>query len=825
MKNWKKLLHILLALALVLTLLPAAAVTAHAATGGQCGDGVNWTLDGGTLTISGSGNMQNYDGDEAPGWFESRESIRKIVVKSGVKTVGAYAFFACYNATEVSLPASLRYINGYAFAGCAGLTGITIPTGVQDIGVMAFLNCTGLTTVSVAAANDNFSSDGKALFNKDKTVLYAFVAQAYKSYTVPSTVKTIAMYAFANCMDIQNVTIPEGVTSIGEYAFADCMSLTKLTVPASVESIGMLAFADCPAMESFQVAAGNQHFSSDGKALFNKNKTTLIALCAACTNYHIPTTVKEIGMYAFAYNPGTSIVVVPASVNTIGELAFASCSVGIVAFMGDQPDIADNAFAGTTCTFYVPNDNTTWGALYADDFGGDLSFSSWTVPHYLSQPHDVGLPLGEQAYFAVEAAGEELAYQWQFRKAGGTWNNVTLDGADDWMLTVPVTAARNGFQYRCVITDSLGIKVYSDSATLTVKTVITTQPKAVTAAVGDTARFTVAASGVEPAYQWQFNGGTGWKNATLTGYNTATLSVPVTAARNGYQYRCVITDANGAKTTSDAGRLTVKTVIKTQPQSVTAAVGDTARFTVSASGAGLTYQWQFNGGTGWKNSTLTGAKTAAMSVPVTAARNGYRYRCVITDANGGKVTSSAAALTVETVIKTQPKAVTAAVGETARFTVSAAGAGLTYQWQFNGGTGWKNSTLTGAKTATMSVPVTAARNGYQYRCVITDANGVKTTSDAAALTVKTVIKTQPQSVTAAAGDTVKFTVSATGAGLTYRWQFNNGSGWQNSTMTGYKTAAMSVPVTAGRNGYRYRCVITDANGGKTYTAAATLTVQ
>ena len=114
-------------------------------------------------------------------------------------------------------------------------------------------------------------------------------------------------------------------------------------------------------------------------------------------------------------------------------------------------------------------------------------------------------------------------------------------------VSVLATAARNGFQYRCKVTNAAG-SVYTNVATLTVnlKPVITTQPTSKTVNEGTTAKFTVTATGAE-SYQWQYRtSSTGtWYNSTLTGAKTATVSVPATAARNGFQYRCKITNAAG----------------------------------------------------------------------------------------------------------------------------------------------------------------------------------------------------------------------------------------------------------------------------------------
>ena len=102
------------------------------------------------------------------------------------------------------------------------------------------------------------------------------------------------------------------------------------------------------------------------------------------------------------------------------------------------------------------------------------------------------------------------------------------------------------------------------------------------------------------------------------------------------------------------------------------------------------------------------------------------------------MTSGSAKLTVKTAITAQPKSVTVTAGNKANFTVEATGVGLTYQWQYQTAPGaeWKDSSASGAKTASVSVTATAARNGYLYRCVIADANGKTTTTNAVTLTVK-----------------------------------------------------------------------------------------
>ena len=85
-----------------------------------------------------------------------------------------------------------------------------------------------------------------------------------------------------------------------------------------------------------------------------------------------------------------------------------------------------------------------------------------------------------------------------------------------------------------------------------------------------------------------------------------------------------------------------------QPTDYTGAVGDTAEFNITAYGEGLTYQWQYqNVGTDfWQNSGMTGNKTNTVSIPITTARDGQKYRCVVTDISGNTATSNAATLHV-----------------------------------------------------------------------------------------------------------------------------------------------------------------------------------
>ena len=273
-----------------------------------------------------------------------------------------------------------------------------------------------------------------------------------------------------------------------------------------------------------------------------------------------------------------------------------------------------------------------------------------------------------------------------------------------------------------------------------------------------------------------------------------------------------------------------KPTITTQPASVKAYVGTTAKFTVQADGA-TGYQWYYrtsSSGT-WSKSSTTGATTATLSVKAETKRSGYQYRCKLTN-SAGYVYTSAATLTVseKPVITTQPASKTVSAGSTAKFTVKADGA-ESYQWYYRktADASWAKTSMTGATTATLSVSATTARNGYQYKCAVKNAKGT-TYSSIATMTVtdaKPTITTQPLSYTAGAGATIYFKIKASGA-ESYQWQYRTSSSdtWKTSSLTGSKSATLTVKATEARRGYQYRCKTSNA-AGTTYSKAATLTVR
>ena len=339
-----------------------------------------------------------------------------------------------------------------------------------------------------------------------------------------------------------------------------------------------------------------------------------------------------------------------------------------------RPVSADNKYyyldstwdAGSSSYYYFLRGKTAWQNSCGHDLGDEYynsSYASYPVPAadfdpsqmkpvITQQPANKSAAAGKDAKFTVTASGSNLTYQWQYRKSSsGSWSKTTATGNNTATLTVSATLAKNGYQYRCRVTSG-STTVNSKAATLTVWG-ITAQPASKSAAAGSNAKFTVTASGSNLTYQWQYRKSTSgsWSKTTATGYNTATLTVPATLTRNGYQYRCRVTSGS-TTVNSKAATLTVtaaaaKPVITTQPANKSVAAGRNAKFTVTATGSNLKYQWQYRTSSSgsWRNSPATGNTTATLTVSATASKNGYQYRCRVTSGST-TVNSKAATLTV-----------------------------------------------------------------------------------------------------------------------------------------------------------------------------------
>ncbi len=246
----------------------------------------NYINDGTELMVT-YGNTTNHNSYSGSVVIPEDVNYNNKTLK--VTSIGEFAFNGCSGLTSIMIPDYVTSIGRSAFGGCSGLISITIPSNVTSIGIYAFEGCNSLTVISVDNSNANYSSEDGVLFNKEKNTLIEYPAGKSESYTIPNSVTSIGLGAFANCTSLTSIEIPNSVTSIGGYAFYGCNGLTKINIPEGVTSIGDGAFQDCSSLTKVNIPEG---VTSIGSSAFNG--------CSGLTSVTIPESVTSIGVCAFS---------------------------------------------------------------------------------------------------------------------------------------------------------------------------------------------------------------------------------------------------------------------------------------------------------------------------------------------------------------------------------------------------------------------------------------------------------------------------------------------------------------------------------------------
>lgn len=202
-------------------------------TGGAAGDGsgVTWQLTENTddpstytLTIRGSGAMEDYLMSGHQPWRSFRDQITSVVVSPGVTSIGNLAFTRFSKLIHVDIADSVVSIGEGVFSECSSLTNITVPQSVTYIGVNAFDSCTNLSSITLSTNN----------------------------------ITSIRSHTFSGCSELSSIVIPDGVTSIQSGAFFNCTKLTSITIPGSVTSIGSNVFDGCTSLNDIRYSGTSE---------------------------------------------------------------------------------------------------------------------------------------------------------------------------------------------------------------------------------------------------------------------------------------------------------------------------------------------------------------------------------------------------------------------------------------------------------------------------------------------------------------------------------------------------------------------------------------
>ena len=477
MKHAKKLLALLLCLAMVLSVLPMSVLAAQPAEDegpipespagvasvplpeeeapealppepaepnetytGTCGDNLNWNLNTSTgiLAITGTGAMTNYansDDNRAP-WYDYRTSIKKVDFGLGVTSIGNYAFSNCTKNASVTYSSTITSIGSYAFKSNYALLSLTIPDTVTTVGNYAFQYCQNATDVYVGKSlkslgantfagcsavteyqlhpeNTNFKTIDGALYNYSTTSLYWYPPASEATY----------------------LCTPNETTVIGPNAIGHARNLVAI---------------DLPGVTALQSGA--------------------LMYCTGLTEISCPN-VKTVGVQAFDHCSSLQLMAFGPNLTNIYSNAFSNCTaLTKIAFNCSAPSFGSTPFSGVTATVFYPTGDDTWTSDKFQDYGGTLT---WTATAYSgSCGTNLNWSLApETGIMSITGTGAMTNYTGYYN---GTdhYTNTPWDDLRDWIQLVnfsdgATSVGNSAFYYcpnlRCVIFNN-GMKTVGRNA-------------------------------------------------------------------------------------------------------------------------------------------------------------------------------------------------------------------------------------------------------------------------------------------------------------------------------------------------------------------------
>lgn len=459
----------------------APQVQAEAVTSGTCGaegDGSNltWSLSGGVLTISGTGAMKDWEfyGNNVSPWKESKDQITRVVIKSGVTSIGNNAFSSCFYLTDISMPDTVTRIGREAIYAClnltsldisrvktfdagalcnSGLTEVAIPSGITELPGNLLSSCKKLTKVTLP---EGITKIGVTVFAS---------CESLTSIKIPSTVTSIGSYAFDQSA-IQTINIPNGVTEIGEMAFGQCPNLTELVIPDSVVKIGrnvvegcsklrsihlgkgvenifwvnsiaganeFRTFQDCESLTYITVDPDNQYYTAEDNVLFNKDKTEVYRSAPGKTgSYTLPNSVKTMENTFIFEDSQLSSIVIPEGVQGFPRCTFKNCTnlkeiwlpkslkvVGQNAFVASMEDLGADPIEDV----YYAGSKDDWNDIYFADGGRP----SGTVHYNAETPLLPGCPTGGD-----KVQIQDVAFVYEFLTGQKQGDDAVKEGSAQW---------------------------------------------------------------------------------------------------------------------------------------------------------------------------------------------------------------------------------------------------------------------------------------------------------------------------------------------------------------------------------------------------------
>lgn len=285
----------------------------------------------------------------ADGCFSGNTALTSVTLPEGLLAIGNDAFYGCEALAEITIPDSVTTLGSYAFYGCSALTEMALSASVTEIGDYAFDTTEGITAFTVDADNAVYTSQDGVLFDKDLTTLLKYPeARPDKSYTVPSSCKTIADWAMIGTQYLEQIDLGH-VTSIGEDAFYYCVGLKSIVIPEGITELKGAVFCYCTSLESVTLPST---LKSIGENCFYS--------CTSLTDITLPEGLEKIEGYAFFHCTSLKALTIPKSVKTLISNCVGYYYSEDAGGMAVQEDFTAYVTKGTPAYRYITSNEIAW---------------------------------------------------------------------------------------------------------------------------------------------------------------------------------------------------------------------------------------------------------------------------------------------------------------------------------------------------------------------------------------------------------------------------------------------------------------------------------
>ena len=838
------------------------------------------------VTITVSGPVANAGGPNTlcQSVTPSALTLAGAVVSGGAST-GAWSILSgggsLSSTAQTGSPQNITYTPAANYSGsvtlrlttntvgsCAGISTRTItinPAATASAG-SAFSTCssTGAVNITTGSTATNYSviawtSNGTGTFSNANSLTTATYTPSVADNTAGSVTITLTATGNSPCGNaISTKTLTITKLPVATFSYAGTPYCSNSANPSPTFSGGGVAgtFSSTTGLNFVSTSTGQINLATSTPGTYNVTNT--IAAAGGCgvvtSTSSITITTLPVTTFSYTGSPYCSNATNPTPTYSSGGVAGTFSSTTGLNFVSTSSGQV-NLVTSTPGTYTVTNTIAASGGCSSSVSTSSITINAQTVLSTQSTGAQTQCIGGTFGAITVTASGTALTYQWYSNITASTIGGISLATANGAQTGsyIPQSLTAGTLYYYCVVTGTCGTVTSAVSGAFIVNlaTAINSQSTATQTQCNSGAftPITVNAVGAGLTYQWFSNTTASTTGGTsLLAANGAQTSsyTPQTAIAGTLYYYCVVTGTCGTATSAVSGAFIVNSGVAISSQSMATQsqciAGTFAPITVTATGAGIAYQWYSNttatttGGSSLL--AVNGAQTNSYTPQSSAAGTLYYY-CVVTGTCGTITSSVSGAFIVNptTAISgqstaTQTQCIT---GTFTPITVTAAGVGLSYQWFSNttatttGGTSLLAAN--GAQTNSYTPQATVAGTLYYY-CIVTGTCGTATSSASGAFIVNPATAISSQSTATQtqciAGTFTPITVTTTGLGITYQWYSNTTATTSGGTSllaaNGAQTNSYTPQATSAATLYYY-CIVTGTCGTVTSSVSGAFIVN